>query len=312
MTTTLKLNNVWNVEPIDWLHELSSHKIIGATTQRILRECIDHGGYITGGFARNLSRCIMFERNILPQPETKFGVKIWEWLERYCNRVTIAKAAHRRLGPYDRQWKNGIGDIDIFFPTEEIAVRTCKWVTDSAGCGLSCEWSSSTMAGYGMEYIAGDNLLQLITKLTGGPDDVLRSFDLTNAQIYLDCAGLHWNNAWCQLEERKLLGIDRWDKPNLLWRVNKWFSRNNYVDFREGDHEKFVDSALNTIKLAACGELKRFGREVETWGVRGYAKKYWPVLTARELLKISCGYDTYDQHQIFKELFNRGVELREI
>ena len=297
------LNKVWNVERVDWLDEISSRKIIGETTRKILREAMDCGGYVTGGFARNLARCILFDRNLLPPPPAmKFGEKSWKWLERYC-KVKLFPVYNDSRGIHDRTWKSGVGDIDVFFHTETDSMRTCSYVNSTPDL---CEWSAPTLAGYGMEYVTGGNILQILTKFHGDPLHVLDSFDLANSKVYLDRDGLHWSDEWCELEESKLLGIDRWDKPNLLWRVNKWFSRNDYVDFRKGDHERFVDSILNTISLAIAGELKRFGKVVDPSGIRGYAKKYWRILPASELLKISLGYDTYDQLHAIKELSHRG------
>lgn len=291
------LNDMWNVERVDWLNEITTRRVVGETTRKILRECIDCGGYIAGGFARNLARCIMFDRNLLPPP----CESPWKWLEEYCRVRRLPFEYSTNI--HDRNWKMRVGDIDIFLPAESIAEGICGRLVESREL---YQWSSRTLAGYGMEYITGGNLVQILTKFHGDPLHVIDSFDLANAKVYLDRDGLHWSDEWCDLEDRKLLGIDKGDKPNLLWRVNKWFDRNKYVDFRGGDHEKFVDSILSIISLSANGELKRFDQNVEPWGIRGYAKKYWRLLPASELLKISMGYDTYDQLNVIKELSHRG------
>jgi len=88
--------------------------------------------------------------------------------------------------------------------------------------------------------------------------------------------------------------------------VNKWYHRNCYRDFREGDHGKFVDSVLSLIKLAGDGELVRWGKGVDPKVIRGYARGYWGLLPAEELLKISMGFDSYDQISVIKELAARG------
>ena len=297
------VGEVWNVECTDWIGEIFTRGIISKSTEKILRISVGSGGYVTGGFARNLARCILSDRNLLPPPPLEWGRdrnEGWNKLKRYANTQKVPWRNSNEVS--DRTWKSGVGDIDIFFPTEVDAQGICSQVNSSS----TCEWSSPTLAGYGMEYLSGGNLIQILTKFHGTPDEITGSFDLANAKVYLDGAGLHWSDGWCELEEENLLGIDHFDKPNLLWRVNKWYHRNCYTDFRPGDHAKFVDSILSTVTLAKKGDLKRFGRDVDPASVKGYAKRYWGILPAGELLKISMCYDSYDQMHAIKELSHRG------
>lgn len=295
----------WSTERVDWIDILSAKGIIGGAPRHILTKCLDRGGYISGGFAKQLATCVLADKKILSNPYSgSFDSNYWRYLKESSHVGRYVTQNTHSLSKIDRSWKTGVTDIDVFFQSEEGAVQA---VTELNTTGQELwDWSADTLAKFGVEYLSSGKMIQLLTKFSGPPKEVIESFDIANAKVYLDAEGLHWNDTWADLELMKLLGIDRFDKPNLVWRTSKWFFKSRYVDFRRGDHEGFVNAIISLTEKAGRGELEMWGKKLHAKSISGRAKSFWHLLPARDLLKISMVYDSYDQMEAVKMLVGRG------
>lgn len=295
----------WNLQKIDWLDVLAKKRlmrsVVADDTVAALRSAIDKGGFVTGGFARSYAYALLAEEAgvVHPPPSSARGrsdVDGWLALARYLGEGIDVNPTSRRWSQdantrHMRLWKTNVGDIDVFF-------------TDSQSAGSVIDdlnvrdytWSSTTAAGFGQEYVFGRrNVLQIITKFTGRPLDVLDSFDISNAQVYFDRDGLHYTDEWVEMETNSQLGINRSDKPNLLWRAHKWVSRHGYNRLRPGDEEKYVDALFNAFERAKSDEWKIWDRKVTTQTISHMGWRFKDWLPPAELLRASLLFDGYRQ-----------------
>lgn len=301
----------WRTERIDWLGLLDHNKIMDRTARAFLRSSVAGGGYVSGGFARSLISVCLTERGKLPgrssaaasRRKVKFTYDSdsWDSLANYCNVSGLTPETKGGGGKSGRFWKAGVGDIDIFFTDRHAADHAVK-----RGLKSEPHWHSPTLAGFGHEYLVGNAVFQHITKITGTPEEVLTTFDIANARVYADADGIHYTSEWHELENQCLLGIDNFSKPNLLWRVTKWFRKHRYLDFRLGDHAKLVDSLWSAVERTKDGSWKMWGETVQLDSVRRLARRFSDLLPPEDLLRASLLFDSYDQSSMFKRLLKQA------
>ena len=204
-----------------WLNDLIIERTLSLSCTDAIMKSLSVGGYLTGGFARRLAVALLAKNGIIRLDD---GSLKWRNLR---HSVFLGQGRSVDFGR-NKWWKSEVDDIDMFFPTEEIALSVVSQVRSE----LPVLWDSPTPAGYGHEFVLGDNILQVITKVTGTPEEVTDGFDLANAKVWLDSSGIHVPDGWIEMEERRLLGIDRSDKLNLLWRVYKWSCETGLIFLR--------------------------------------------------------------------------------
>lgn len=279
---------------VDWLLALVDNGCISKAVASAMRSSLAAGGYVSGSFARTVAYAYFFPLN----------GKQFEGREDLFGRYRLQYRHYgRSIKPEEsRLWKAGTGDIDFFFPDQKSgcdAVSIVRSTCDAA-------YSAPTMGGYGHEFVLGDNILQLITRVTGAPEDVIESFDIFNAKVYLDSSSIHYPEGWVAAEKARTLGIDRTDRPNFLWRVTKWFHSHRYEKFRPGDETKYVDGVFAAAALVKSGGWRRWGRDVKMYEVLSKGKYFVSKLPPDQLLKMSMLYDSYDQMNMTKILLSKG------
>jgi len=301
----------WNTLKIDWLDFLSRkrklQKAVSVRTIDALKITLDNGGYVTGGFARSFAYALLNEDYNVIKPSIEPGDKVHEakadgdaylQLHKYLGSGSEVDPSPARWPDpkflESRLWKRGVGDIDVFFNTRQGADAAVGSLKSSS----ALTWIGPTIAGYGQEYVIDKrNVLQIITKVTGHQQDVLDSFDLANAAVYFDSDGLHYTDSWVALESNNQLGIERCDKPNLLWRVHKWKKRHSYSKLRPGDEEKYVDALFVAYDKAKTTDWKMWNNSVTPSAVSRLGWQFSNWLPPSELLRASLIFDGY--HQLY-------------
>lgn len=308
------MKECWNLTGIDWIDYIRCEHVLTKECISSLEFCRDTGGYVSGGFATELARAILTRDGTLKIFDKNCQIQMNElWLLNNLRVKTLIRHGAYVKSSADelkntqsqkaiRFWKIGVTDVDVFFPGVDSANSALQKIENEV---VTIDMIPS-LAKYATEVIVGSttnaNILQVITSFTGQPADVLGQFDLANPRVYFDSAGLHWTDDWADLEERRLLGIDRTDKQNLLWRASKWFHDHKYVDFRKGDHEKLFDVIMSAVELSKSGKLKRFGNDVNVYSIKSLFKRFWHVMPAKILLMSSFMCDTYETKELYKKI----------
>lgn len=286
--------------PVDWSSELLSKGAIQKNHDALINRCFSFGGYISGGFARVVASKIL-SKHLWGNDSKEWNG--WE-IERYYRlHGRISPPWENKAPPQTKElrnsWKSGRGDIDIFFPDEEKALRAVENTTRGP---FKVELDAPSPAGFAREFIVDGCCFQLITKVNGTPEDVLSSFDIANAKVALVPGGILLTKEWIDLERFNRIGIDKWDKPNLLWRVHKWVKRHSYSDLRQGDHDKYLDFLFKTFEEAKSGNFIMYNRPVLPEEVKRFVRDFIHYYPPKEALKASLLLDDYDKLQVFKRI----------
>jgi len=284
--------------PVHWWEDLLEEEAIKRDHQNLIIRCMFHKGYISGGFARLVASKLL-------------GKYIWgsdsppealREVERYYRlyRLSSPPREKEKVENISRKsWKSGKGDIDIFFHDKESSYKAINSVESGP---FRIDMSSTSPAGFAKEIIVNQCCFQLITKINGTPEEVLQSFDLANAKVALTNDGILVSKNWIELERLRHLGVDRWDKPNILWRVHKWVRRHAYHDLREGDHDRYLDHLFDVVKSAQLGELKMYNKPIDPNYVKKFARDFIHSYPPKEALKASMIMNDYDKIQIMKRI----------
>lgn len=291
-----------------WIDLLNKERILYPEARNAIDICISLGGYLTGGFARKFAYAYLKSIGEVidsPRRSAKHCGDLDVWFQLSSDAMLrYDPNEHKRRGG-TRFWKSFVDDVDIFFPSEDLS----RGASSEIESNISFKWSSSTPAGYGHEFVLGDNLIQLITKVSGTPEDVTGGFDIANAKVWFDRHGLHVPEDWLEMERAGHLGIDRCDKTNFLWRVSKWYNKHEYSDFRSGDHAKYVDALLNAAKMTNDPAWLMWGKNVTLSQIQKKGKYFLDILAPSDLLKVSFIYDDYDKIGITHRIIKHGQEV---
>ena len=279
-------------EKVDWIAELYNKKFLSKDAIDSFELIFLNKGYISGGGAKVLSNYFLGISSSDESINSYFGNKI---TSNYLN-------ANFNSQNY---WKSYKGDIDVFFNDRNDAYNAKYKVLSS----LTPRIFQTTKGGFGYEFLHGDVIFQLITKINGSPKEITDSFDIANAKVYLDDKGIYYTNNWKDLESKRLLGIDLYNKPNLLWRVQKWFKKHNYVNLRDNDHEKYVDILYEAAEKVKDQSLIRFEKPVSEHQIQKFVKSfiYNTGTPANEILKASLLLNSYSQMYVLKDLSQRYI-----
>lgn len=159
----------------------------------IIQVCLDSGGYIAGGFARQMFRC---------RDHTLEG----------------------RAASWKHYLQHG-GDVDFFFKDRVDYERAIDGLM-SAGFNASMHTVMSDT--YVVSSQAGNVIIQLIHGLFGPINEILSTFDITNARIAFESNALHHDERFADLEESGSLHVSVCDGTKTLARVLSWKSRHGY------------------------------------------------------------------------------------
>lgn len=286
----------FNHENVDWISFLrNSYQLGGLPYDFLIHLMNSHNGYISGSFARKVSEFVLGKNGInLISNKRKF----------YPFRKDDHALELRRLLRIDNDVNehqyNNIkfykGDIDVFFKHNDLNNLHHELLEK-----FYFKHSADTPAMFGKEYYLDNTLVQCITKINGEPEDVLSTFDITNAQVYLDLNGIHFTDEWVNLEEQSLLGIEINSKPNIVWRTKKWYGKHYYNNLRKGDHEKYVDALFMTAEKFKNKESYGFIKTIND--LNKFVKTdYLFSAPITLILKASLLLDSYNQMNILKNL----------
>ena len=305
----------WRTVPLNWMRELSYRGVFHAEELNFLHVAFEEGGFIAGGFARVFAHAQLFTRR-----ESKRSEETWhQIIDRYsaCRGITHADPPYGTrvpvnvLDPSTRmQWRGGVGDIDIFFRDLSGAQRAMERIERElhTGTNIGINRIGKSPGGFAEEYIVRRRPFQIITKVLGTPEEVVGTFDITNAKVWLDVEGIHHTEEWHDLECKQLLGLDQWDRPSILWRVTKWMRKHNLLDLRPGDHAKYVELVYKAAEAAKNDELKAWGRKIEKSRIQSFAKQFLYRAPPADALKASMLLDSYDQLNYIKDLASKSIE----
>jgi hypothetical protein len=209
------------------------------------------------------------------------------------------------------------GDIDFFFPTEEAGDAAVEAMATRAERHRieGCEWYRKSSAGFATEFfLQGGLMFQLITKNVGTPMEVVDSFDISNAKVFLTKGEIHYTDEWLQLEQKRELKIARVDKPNLVWRGYKWFNRGVYRSFNEGSDSLYIDAVmLEAKRLHDLAQAQAKKGVIDLSSIRGgdtseVTYPTWDLIQNRKinlpktLLKASYLFDGYKNLEIIRRV----------
>jgi len=280
---------------------LLSHDNIGMHNYAVnfLNNALRCDGYVSGGFAALLARHViglgpcngvgLLSNLTLDNIKKSY---IFSHIRLYL-KTHIDDSRAIKNGKLDPLLRGG--DIDIFFPENKLHFVE---QLDHLASAIA-QYRGQTPAGFGNEYrIKGTNI-QCITKINGEPHEVLSTFDIVNAQVYFDKTGFYVTKEWLDLEDTRTLGINLFDRPNIVWRVHKWRSKHEYKNMRKEDHEQYLESIYN---LAGRITTKR-DETIDMYKLKRIIKQSFISLdtTNNLLLKASMLLDSYDQMHILKD-----------
>lgn len=247
-----------------------------------LKKSMAYGGYVAGGFARIAVANIL--HNYVLQ-----GKIMSDELRNSCEGIRISSLL--------RGLKT---DIDIFFPNKYSATVAPQTLATDHVVRTSCE----TKGGWGIEYTTKSiTKFQHITKSYGAPVDIVSGFDLANAKVYFDSSGIYWTDEWLELENTRTIGIDVWDKQNLLWRINKWAAKHGYERIRKNDEELLFEHIITMITKMKEKKFFRFGSEVHVEHGLAHIWRMTKVLNfmPETLISLAMLFDSYRNIALIKK-----------
>jgi hypothetical protein len=281
---------------------ITSHQV------EVFNAAWDAGGYIAGGFARMVGVLDARSRNELTLYPTWRDREGWRNLTLYVEMMMEPPRPPwegKAVSNWNWKWRGTVGDVDLFFPNEASAWAAISRVKSRFGEGIHL---APTAAGYAQEVVHDRCRYQFITKVNGTPEEVLDSFDLTNAKVALTPDAILTTPEWRELEEKRAIGIDVWSKPNLLWRVWKWARKHTYLKLRSSDEDRFVNVVFDALEATKDGSLKRWDRPVTKHEIQRFAKMFVHTLEPSSALKAAMILDDYDRMNVMRDVMSKGVK----
>lgn len=290
---------------------LTDALIGGGITSRqveVFNAAWDAGGYIAGGFGRMVGVLDAHAHGGLSLYPTWRGREGWRGLAQYTEMMMEPPRPpwEGKSSPHSHwKWRGSVGDVDLFFPNEASAWTAIDRVKSRFGADI---YIAPTAAGYAQEVVHDRCRYQFITKVNGTPEEVLASFDLTNAKVALTPDAILTTPEWRKLEEQRAIGIDAWSKPNLLWRVWKWARKHSYLKLRSSDEDRFVNVVFDALVAAKEGSLKRWDRPVTKYQIQRFAKMFIHSFEPSSALKAAMILDDYDRMNVMKDVMSKGAK----
>lgn len=290
---------------------LTDALIGGGITSRqveVFNAAWDADGYIAGGFGRMVGVLDARSRNELTLYPTWRDREGWRNLALYTEMMMEPPRPPWGEGGKSSshwKWRGSVGDVDLFFPNEASAWTALDRVKSLFGGGV---YHTPTAAGYAQEVVHDRCRYQFITKVNGAPEEILSSFDLTNSKVALTPDSILTAPEWRELEEKRTLGIDLWNKPNLLWRVWKWAKKHSYLKLRSSDEDRFVNTVFDALAATKDGSLKRWDRPVTKYEIQRFAKMFIHSFEPSSALKAAMILDDYDKMNVVRDVMSKGAK----
>lgn len=281
---------------------ITSHQV------EVFNAAWDAGGYIAGGFGRMVAVHDAHSRDGLPLYPKWRDREGWRSLAQYTEMMMEPPRPpwEGKSSPHPHwKWRGSVGDVDLFFPNEASAWAAISRVKSRFGDRI---YLAPTAAGYAQEAVHDRCRYQFITKVNGTPEEVLASFDLTNAKVALLPDAILTHPEWRGLEEQRAIGIDAWSKPNLLWRVWKWARKHTYLKLRASDEDRFVNVVFDALQATKDGNLKRWDRPVAKHEIQRFAKMFIHTFEPSSALKAAMILDDYDRMNVVRDVMSKGVK----
>lgn len=224
-------------------------KIVSKMMDGALSLAFDNGGFVAGGFVRFMRR---------------------RWIDSCfhdgdeCSELSLWNAVADYV-------KNFGGDIDVFFMNEDsfkasreaIEKHVSRLNRRSSPPNIAnSELGTATNVDFFIESVSRCVRLQLVSCVTGSPDAVLSTFDLTNScAAFSPTLGVLLTPELDDIERHRCLMIRHAINPNLLWRVKKYINKYHYDnsdvhskelfgDWLKSEYFKLNDTSLrNTLEV---------------------------------------------------------------
>lgn len=264
------------------------------------------GGYIAGGFGRMVAVLDAISRAELQLYPTWKKNEGWRNLSMYTEMHGVRPPWEGKGGNANSnawKWRGTTGDVDLFFPNHASATVALHRVLSLFG---SRAFHTTSKAGYAEEVVYDSCRYQFITKVNGSPEEVLGGFDLANAKVALLPDAILTPPDWLHLEATRAIGIDQWNKPNLLWRVWKWARKHAYRKLRVSDEDRFVNTVFDALEAVKDGTLKRWDRPVTKHEIQRFAKMFIYSFEPGSALKASMILDDYDKMNVVKDVMSKA------
>lgn len=265
-------------------------------TKRLLTLAFNHGGYVAGGFAREL----LTPMRTMSEDGEDYPLA-WR-LQKYLKRET----------PIDREnpwWKALRGDIDVFFPT--VASRS-EFFKDVAIDGILAKipmFDSLTKAC--KEFDCEDTSVGVVMMCQGDIEDVLATFDIQNAMVAFDSEYVYRDSSWLDLETAKTFHVASWSTSTYaVARTFKWFSRRGYERFSHSTSREFPQRAMaEAEKLRAKPGLSEMDVHRLDYRLFYKLRNMLPLLSSEDvaLLMNVIPTDNYGANIALKTLTERGM-----
>jgi len=259
-------------------------------------DLMKNGGYISGGFARIVGRCLFQKQEILPFHDDPTH-RITRYLYCHGQPTPTLKAEHSAV------WKSGAGDVDFWFHTAEQAASSIQILNRHiAVTKVPPQRIGPSPASWAHEILWNRIIIQMIHKVHGNPCMLLDNFDLHNAACYLDASGFHYTKDWYKYESKNELGINKIDSYSILWRVNKWCEKHR-LKLSKHSEEMYVEAMTKLYeKFSTDPEFKRYGETVTPKKFKHVTAPRVGQLTPSNMLLASMMYDSYDRNSLFKQM----------
>lgn len=270
-------------------------RVLHGTTYDVLRNVEAAGGFIAGGFAAKFAYCHLMLGDLRTSDRSA------ETLMRYSNIDHLRAATWSK----DRKFaKVNAGDIDVFFENDKYV----DTIVHQAILKKDDYHVEPTTAGFGWEVGCfgrnGCNLIQLITKYTGTPEQVCSTFDIYNAACVIKGNVLYVPEEWEWLAKNRYLHLRKWNGPWVMQRLAKWSRKHHYGAGLTPETALLLNNHITEIL-----DDPENSKTPDTV-YRFITKKIHPFMQSinpEHLLKISMCYPDQSYNYAFEELKRRSA-----
>jgi hypothetical protein len=169
-----------------------------------------------------------------------------------------------------------------------------------------------TPAGFGVEYACfkGENygqLVQMITRYTGSPEQVVNTFDIYNAACIIQGNKLMIPESWEWLLKEKMIHIHTWRSDFALNRISKWMNKHGYINgLTPGSLELLNEHIEELLEMAEQGKFNAFGKVVTPEKVINKLHPFIKNFTPENLMRVSIYTPPNAYNYAMKELYKRS------
>lgn len=205
--------------PFDTIQLLSAglRRVVGRQTKEVTKLALEHGGFLAGGFARKLARALP---ELYPY-STEDDENELHWYLNGGGTIDTESTYTKQFG-----WKQGAGDVDLFFPDKEKLQAFLAAFRAFNGTLAEPLKTKPSNFGNALEILCdGWALVQVVTFKTLPIEETLREFDIMNATATFTKDSFISPEGWRELEEQKMMRVVNWRSPMVFKRMKKWESK---------------------------------------------------------------------------------------